>query len=343
MIRVLVIDDSAVVRKIFSQQLSRDPEIEVVGAAPDPFAARELILRLEPDVLTLDIEMPRMDGITFLRKLMASRPMPVVIVSSLTRAHSELVLEAIQAGAVEVMAKPGAAYSGGDLSIELCDAVKAANRADVERHRTLATAKHPSAIPRPLSLTTHRILAIGASTGGTTALSAILQSMPANSPGTVITQHMPEAFTRAFAERLNGESRMSVKEAEDGDSVASGIALVAPGNKHLLLRRSGARYYVNVKDGPRVNRHRPSVDVMFRSVAKTAGRNAIGVILTGMGGDGARGLLEMRQAGADTIAQDEATCTVFGMPNVAIEMGAVEQVLPLPKIAAAAVAAAEKG
>jgi len=276
--------------------------------------------------------MPRMDGITFLRKLMRYHPIPVVVVSSLTPAGGEMALEALSAGAVEVMCKPGAAFTVGEMTTALAVKVQAAAHADVRRHRP----PPPDAIPslKPLTRTTSQILAIGASTGGTVALESILRVMPPNAPGTVITQHMPEVFTRYFANRLAQVSKLQVKEAAEGDSVVPGTALVAPGNKHLLLRHSGARYYVDVKDGPRVNRHRPSVDVMFASVARCAGKNAVGVILTGMGGDGAKGLLAMKQAGAATIAQDEASCVVFGMPKVAVEMGGVDRVLPLDQIAA---------
>lgn len=329
MIKVLVVDDSAVVRSIFSKELSRDPEIEIVGTAPDPYVARDLIIQLKPDVLTLDIEMPRMDGITFLRKLIKHFPLPVIIVSSLTPKGSSMALEAMQAGAIDVLCKPGSAYTVGDMAMELIEKVKAASVVDMKRKAQIAAQFGNIASVSALGKTTNQILAIGASTGGTIALEEILKAMPHNSPGTVITQHMPQYFTKSFADRLNTLSKMEVKEAEDGDSVAPGRALVAPGNMHLLLRRSGARYIVNVKDGPLVNRHRPSVDVMFRSVAQSAGKNAVGVILTGMGGDGAEGLLEMRQAGAATVAQNEASCVVFGMPKVAIDLGAAEQILPL--------------
>jgi two-component system chemotaxis response regulator CheB len=333
-VRVLVVDDSAVVRSVFSSELARDPAIEVVGAAPDPYVARDLLLEKEPDVITLDLEMPRMDGITFLRKIMKYRPTPVIVVSSLTAAGGELAMEALSAGAVDVMCKPGAAYSVGDMTAELVEKVK----------EVAATGlRHPAprpgpdgdapATPRPaLTRTTNQVLAIGASTGGTVAVERILAQLPPNSPGIVITQHMPEHFTRFFANRLKTMSRLDAREAVDGDSVVPGVVLVAPGNKHMLLKRSGARYLVEVKDGPRVNRHRPSVDVMFRSVARSAGKNAIGVILTGMGGDGAQGLLAMKEAGARTIAQDEATCVVFGMPKVAIDAGAVDTVLPIDLI-----------
>lgn len=327
--RVLIVDDSAVVREILSRELAKDPDIEVVGTAPDPYVARDRILELSPDVLTLDIEMPRMDGITFLRKLMRHHPLPVVIVSSLTPQGGELAMEALSAGAVDVMCKPGAAYVIGDLSVQLIDKVKAAALVKVSKQ---ANGQLPTpAAPRRLSMTrtTHRIVAIGASTGGTQALQEVLTALPANSPGIVIVQHMPERFTRSFADRLNGLCAIEVKEAEDGDTVTPGRALVAPGNMHMLLRRSGAVYRVQVKTGPLVCRQRPSVDVLFRSVAQYAGANAVGVILTGMGKDGALGLKEMKEHGADTVAQDEKSCVVFGMPKEAIAIGAADTIAPL--------------
>jgi two-component system chemotaxis response regulator CheB len=335
MIKVLVVDDSAIVRQIFQQELSKDKDILVVGAAPDPYVARDMIVEKKPDVITLDIEMPRMDGVTFLKKLMHYNPLPVLIVSSLTPQGSELALEALNSGAIDVMCKPGASYTVGDMAAELVLKVKEAASINV-RKKILTNKGSAGRTPlSPLSKTSNQILAIGASTGGTVAIESILTVMPPNCPGTVITQHMPEFFTKSFSNRLNGLSQVEIKEAEDKDAVVPGVALVAPGNKHLLLRRSGARYFVNVKDGPQVNRHRPSVDVLFRSVARTAGKNAIGVILTGMGGDGAKGLLEMKQAGAPTIAQDEASSVVFGMPKVAIEIGAVDDVQSIEKIPAA--------
>jgi two-component system chemotaxis response regulator CheB len=332
-IKVLVVDDSAVVRQVLQNVLSNDPELEVVGAASDPYVARDMIVALKPDVITLDIEMPRMDGITFLGKLMRYYPIPVIVVSSLTPAGSRMAMEALAIGAVDVMCKPGAAYTVGDMAGELTEKVKAAAAVDVARAARLAAATScgKTALPA-LTQTTHMVVAIGASTGGTIALEAILRVMPPNSPGIVITQHMPEYVTKNFAMRLNDVSPMTIREAETGDSVVSGVALIAPGGKHLLLRRSGARYFVEVKDGPLVNRHRPSVDVMFRSVAQVAGRNAVGVILTGMGGDGAKGLLAMRQAGAGTIGQDEASSVVYGMPKVAFELGAVEEQVPLDEV-----------
>ncbi len=323
--RVLVVDDSAVVREILKRELSLDPSIEVVGSAPDPFSARDMIVELKPDVLTLDIEMPRMDGLTFLRKLMRFHPMPVIVVSSLTPKGGELALEAMEAGAVEVLCKPGAAYSVGEAALELADKIKAAAQARVVPRSASVSA------PTRLSMTrtTHRIVAVGASTGGTQALQDVLTALPADAPGIAIVQHMPEHFTRAFADRLNSLCAMEVKEAEDGDTLAPGRVLIAPGNRHMVLRRSGATYFVQVKDGPLVSRHRPSVDVLFRSAARYAGRNAVGVLLTGMGSDGAEGLLEMRKAGAETVAQDEQSCVVFGMPKEAIALGAATHVSPL--------------
>lgn len=332
MIKVLIVDDSAVVRQIFTKELGKDPEITVVGTAPDPYVARDMILETKPDVITLDIEMPRMDGVTFLRKLMKYYPLPVIIVSSLSEQGSGLTMEAMDSGAVEVLCKPGAAYSVGDMAIELIDKVKAASRVDIKRRALISQLAQKSGKVLTMNKTTNQILAIGASTGGTVALESLLSKMPYNSPGTIITQHMPKYFTKSFATRLNEHSKMTVKEAEDGDSVSPGVALIAPGDRHLLLRRSGARYYVNVKDGPLVNRHKPSVDIMFRSVAQVAGKNAVGVILTGMGGDGAKGMLEMKKNGAINIAQDEKSCVVFGMPKVAIDIGAVDKIVSLEKI-----------
>jgi two-component system, chemotaxis family, protein-glutamate methylesterase/glutaminase len=329
--RVLVVDDSPVVRQMLVRELSRDPEIEVVGTAPDPFVARDKIVELKPDVLTLDMEMPRMDGMTFLRKLMQHHPLPVIVISSLTPKGGALALEALDAGAIDVMCKPGVAYSIGDLGVELIDKIKAASRIRVAKRTPSVSA--PQARQRlAMTVTTNKVIAIGASTGGTQALFDVLTALPPTSPGIIIVQHMPEHFTKSFAERLNEHCAIQVKEAEDGDTVAPGKALLAPGNFHMLLKRSGAMYYVEVKQGPLVSRHRPSVDVLFKSVARYAGKNAVGVIMTGMGGDGAAGLLEMKNAGAETIAQDEASCIVFGMPKVAIEMGAANHVVSLHDI-----------
>jgi len=330
-VRVLVVDDSAVVRKIFTEELSRDTEIEVVGTAPDPFVARDKIVGLKPDVLTLDVEMPRMDGITFLHKLMQHHPLPVIVVSSLTPKGGDLALEALDAGAVDVMCKPGAAYTVGDLSAQLIEKIKAAARA-----RVTPRAAKPVQASRPglsLTRTTNKVVAIGASTGGTEALREVLEQFPPNAPGTVVVQHMPEHFTKSFADRLNQMCKVEVREAVDGDQVVPGRVLIAPGNKHMTLKRSGALYQVQVKQGPLVCRHRPSVEVLFRSVAQFAGKNAIGVMLTGMGADGAQGMLEMKKAGAVNIAQDEASCIVFGMPKEAIACGAVDKVISLRQIA----------
>ncbi len=337
MIRVLIVDDSAIVRKVFTAELSKEPDIEVVGTAPDPYVARDKIVRLDPDVITLDIEMPRMDGLTFLGKLMRYYPKPVIIVSSLTRNGSRLALEAVERGAVEVLAKPGEAYSVGDMSLQLVEKIRAAARVDMSRFRTPAAASVSASpvIPRvstALAETTNKVLAIGASTGGTEAIKFILTKLPARIPGTVIVQHMPPYFTTAFAERLNELCEFEVREARDGDVVHPDLALIAPGNFHTILFRSGAEYRVRVRGGPLVHQQRPAVDVLFRSVARHAGENAAGVILTGMGKDGAEGLLEMKKAGARTIAQDEASCVVFGMPREAIRAGAVDRVLSLDSI-----------
>ena len=333
--KVLIIDDSAVVRKIFSDELGRDPEIEVVGTAPDPYIARDKIVRLKPDVVTLDVEMPRMDGLTFLRKLMHHYPIPVVIVSSLTEKGSEMALEALDLGAVDVLSKPGASYTVGDMSVALGLKVKAAARASLDRHLTKKKNNngHPTEAPQALARTTNKIVAIGASTGGTEALRTLLTGYPADAPGTIVVQHMPEHFTKAFADRLNEQCAVEIKEARSGEPITPGKVLIAPGNSHLQLRRSGAVYQTHVGPGPLVCRHRPSVEVLFNSVAQYAGANAIGVMLTGMGADGADAMLKMRQAGAATIAQDEKSCVVFGMPKEAIERGAVQHVEPLGNIA----------
>ncbi|HSR35603.1 MAG TPA: chemotaxis response regulator protein-glutamate methylesterase [Desulfurivibrionaceae bacterium] len=335
-IRVLVVDDSAVVRKVFSEELSHEQDIQVVATAPDPYVARDKIVALKPDVVTLDIEMPRMDGLTFLRKLMKYYPLPVIIVSSLTKEGGALALEAMEIGAVDVISKPGEAYSVGDMSAQLAEKIRAAAHVDMT-HRARLAATQAVAPQAKLSLTktTNKIIAIGASTGGTEALKDVLVQLPPNSPGIMIVQHMPAKFTTSFAERLNSLCQIRVKEAEDGDSVVPGTALLAPGNFHMVMRRSGARYYVNIKTGPLVCYQRPAVDVLFNSVAAYGGANAVGVILTGMGKDGAQGMLKMKEAGAKTIAQDEASCVVFGMPKEAIEAGGVDQVVSLKNIPAA--------
>ncbi len=336
-IRVLIVDDSAVVRQVLTKELSKSPDIDVVGSAVDPYVARDKIVQLKPDVLTLDLEMPRMDGLTFLSKLMQHWPLPVVIVSSLTPEGSRTALRALELGAIEVVCKPGSSFSVADLGQTLIEKVKIASRAKCFARKASATApasgEAKPVYKRTLVETTHKILAIGASTGGTEAIRAVLTRLPANTPGTVIVQHMPEHFTASFAERLNGICKMEVREAKNGDYLSPGLALLAPGNFHMTLNRSGARYLVEVKDGPRVHHQRPAVDNLFQSVAQHAGPNAVGVILTGMGADGAEGLAKMRQAGAHTIAQDEATCVVFGMPKEAINRGAAIEVVPLSRVA----------
>jgi len=345
-IKVLIVDDSAVVRETLRTIFSSDPQIEVMATAGDPFVAAERMREQVPDVITLDIEMPRMDGLTFLRRIMSPHPIPVVICSSLAEDGAETTLRALEFGAVDIITKP---RLGGKRFLEesrdvLCDTVKAAAASRVRRvPARIEVAPKLSAdavLAKPthvLTETTEKVVMIGASTGGTEALREVLEALPADSPGIAIVQHMPENFTRAFAARLDSLCRIDVKEAENNDTVFSGRALIAPGNKHLLLKRSGARYYVEVKEGPLVCRHRPSVDVLFRSAARYAGKNALGIIMTGMGDDGARGLLEMSEAGAETIAQDEPTCVVFGMPQVAIKLGAVDRILPLGSIAPAVV------
>jgi two-component system chemotaxis response regulator CheB len=329
MIKVLIVDDSPVVRRLFRDGLSRDPEIVVVGEAPDPYAARDLIVQLEPDVVTLDIEMPRMDGLTFLSKLMKHFPIPVVICSSLTRAGSEKALSALAAGAVEVVDK--SRENADELVAEMLQKVKAASRARVRARTGVPVAPVPRTLAVPARPGRH-LIAIGSSTGGPEALHRLLASMPAGMPGMVIVQHMPPVFTASLAERLDRASALNVREARDGDVVDPGVVLVAPGDRHLLVRKHGAGYRVELRDGPRVGLHKPSVDVMFRSVAEVAKGDAMGVILTGMGRDGAAGLAQMKAAGAHTIAQDEATCVVFGMPREAIAAGGASEVSPLDDI-----------
>jgi two-component system, chemotaxis family, protein-glutamate methylesterase/glutaminase len=343
-LQVLVVDDSAVVRQTLTEILTSDKDIEKVETASDPYVAVEKLRSFVPDVVSLDIEMPRMDGLTFLQKLMSQHPIPVVICSSLADAGCDTTLRALELGAVDIITKPklGTKLFLEEARIAICDAVKAAARVEVRRRAPVPTAVQPklsadAVIPKPsghaMIQTTERIVAVGASTGGTEALREFLAALPVDCPGIVIVQHMPEKFTAAFARRLDTLCAVQVKEAEDGDTVIRGRALIAPGNRHTLLKRSGARYYVEVKDGPLVSRHRPSVDVLFRSVARYAGRNAVGVIMTGMGDDGAAGMAEMKGAGAITLAQDEATCVVFGMPAEAIKRGGVDRVLPLSGLA----------
>lgn len=344
-IKVLIVDDSAVVRQTMADILASDPQIEVMATAADPFIAAERMKGEVPDVITLDVEMPRMDGITFLQKIMSQHPIPVVMCSTLTENGSETAMKALEYGAVEIIQKPklGTKQFLEESRVRICDAIKAASQARLRKIpvRPHAVAPKLSAdviLEKPASRamiqTTEKVVVVGASTGGTEALRVFLESFPADCPPIVIVQHMPEGFTRAFAQRLDGICRISVKEAVDNDSVIRGRALIAPGNRHMLLKRSGARYYVEIKDGPLVSRHRPSVDVLFRSAARYAGKNAMGVIMTGMGDDGASGMREMKDAGAMTIAQDEASCVVFGMPNEAIKRGGAIKVLPLEAIAA---------
>ncbi len=358
-IKVLIVDDSALVRQVLTRILDADEAIDVVGVAPDPFVARERIKRLDPDVLTLDVEMPRMDGLTFLRNLMRLHPMPVVMVSTLTEKGAEITLEALETGAVDFVSKPkiDIAHTLEDYAAELVAKVKAASRVQVRARTTAPRASTPAPAPavkndtgieqkldadavikarqRPIHFqTTEQIFAIGASTGGTEAIKEVLTRLPADTPGTLITQHIPPVFSTSFARRLNEICAMNVYEASDGQQVVRGCAYVAPGDKHLLLERDGARYICRLHDGPPVNRHKPSVDVLFRSVSQAAGGNATGIILTGMGDDGARGLLEMRNSGSQTIAQDEKTSIVWGMPGASVRLEAASEVLPLERIGA---------
>ena len=341
--RVIIVDDSAIVRKVMSSLLGKESDIEVVATAPDPFVGRDKLVKHKPDVLLLDVEMPRMDGITFLRKVMEFQPLPVIMVSSLTTKGGELALEALRAGAYEVVAKPRGSYTLDNLGPELISKIRSARHARVAGPAANArAASAPAAAPQlARAMATNKIFAGGASTGGTTAFERLLTMLPPACPGVVVVQHMPENFTRAYADRLDTLTPLHVKEAEQGDVVSAGKVLIAPGNRHMELTRSGAMYRVALNDNPRVGRHRPAVNVLFESVARNAGKNAIGVLLTGMGEDGATGLLSMREAGSATIAQDEASCVVFGMPRAAIERGAAQQVLPLDRIAGAMVTFAE--
>ena len=339
-IKVLVVDDSAVVRQVVTNLLNADPDIEVIAAAADPILAIAKMNVQWPDVVVLDIEMPRMDGITFLKKIMAEHPTPVVICSTLAESGTQTAMAALAAGAVTIITKPkiGLKQFLEDDSEDIISAVKAAAKANMKSVR--ATVKNTADVIMPAAdkhsamiQTTERVVALGTSTGGTQALEVVLTALPRVTPGIVIVQHMPEKFTAAFAERLNSLCQIEVREAQNNDRVINSRALIAPGGKHMLLRRTGAQYYVEVMDGPLVNRHRPSVDVLFRSVAKCAGANALGVIMTGMGDDGAAGLAEMRNAGARTVAQDEASCVVYGMPKEAVKRGGVEKTVPLGAIA----------
>jgi len=334
MIKVLVVDDSAVVRKMMSIQLPKFKDIEVVGTAVDPYAARDKIVKLKPDVVTLDMEMPRMDGLSFLAKLMKHYPMPVVVLSSLTPKNSETAMKALELGAIDVICKPGGANSTKDVYKKVARAIRGAAAAQVKKNpATGATPVAQLKHSKLLTSTTNKIIAIGASTGGTKAIEVVLKSFPATTPGTVIVQHMPATFTQSFAQRLNELCDMEVREAKENDHVVPGVVLIAPGNFHMLLVRSGGTYMVKLKNGPRVHYQRPAVDVLFRSVAKNAGKNAVGVVLTGMGADGAKGLFEMKNSGAHTFVQNEQTSVVFGMPKEAIKIGAADEVLPLSGIA----------
>lgn len=343
-IKVLVIDDSALIRSVLRDIINQESDMVCVGVAPDPFVAREMIKALHPNVLTLDVEMPKMDGLDFLERLMRLRPIPVVMVSSLTATGSEVAFRALELGAIDFVAKPKLDIARGmeEYAITITDKIRAASQANVKHTsatsieaKLSADAVLPSIVWRFSS--TEKIVVIGASTGGTEALKEILLDLPADAPGVLIAQHMPENFTKSFAQRMNGLCKITVKEAEDNERILPGHAYIAPGNMHLMLKRNGARYAISLNQGALVNRHRPSVDVLFRSAANVAGSNALGIILTGMGKDGAQGMLEMKQAGAHTIAQSEASCVVFGMPKEAIALGGVDEVLPLKDIARRAV------
>ena len=335
-IKVLICDDSAMVRKILTTELSKDRDIEIIGAVPDPYVARDRIVAEKPDVLLLDVEMPRMDGITFLQKLMKHYPIRVIIVSSLAEKGSEVAMKAIEYGALEVMCKPGSMYSVGDMGEQLIDRIKAVACVSEERLKMLSDRSASAVKSAPVTLsmlkTTNKIIAMGASTGGTEALASVLERMPSNIPPIVIVQHMPQHFTKTFAERLDNSCKIKVKEADDMEILAPGKALIAPGNKHMQVIRSGAVYYAKLSDGPLVFHQRPAVENLFLSVAQYVGKNAVGVIMTGMGKDGAGGMLEMKKEGAYTIAQDEKSCVVFGMPKEAIDLGAVNKISPLGRI-----------
>jgi two-component system chemotaxis response regulator CheB len=349
-IKVLIVDDSAVVRQVMADVIESDPDLTVLATAADPYIAAQKIAEQLPDVITLDIEMPRMDGLTFLEKLMSQHPIPVVMCSSLTEQGCETALKALACGAVSIITKPriGVQDFLEDSKITICDAIKAAACVNPKRitikgmseKKLTADVMLAKGKPSSMMRTTEKIVAIGASTGGTEALRVVLRDLPEDSPGVVVVQHMPEKFTAAFANQLNQECRVVVKEAETDDKIVRGQVLIAPGNRHTMIRRSGAFYSVEVKDGPLVSRHRPSVDVLFRSAARYAGPNVIGVIMTGMGDDGAKGLLEMREAKAMTMAQDESTCVVFGMPQEAIKLGGAQKVVKLQQIAGEIIQAA---
>lgn len=344
-VKVLIVDDSALVRQALTSIFETDKDIEVIGVASDPYIAVQKLKKVKPDVITLDIEMPRMDGITFLQKLMSQHPIPVVVISTLTEKGTDTALRALELGAVEILAKPKLDTEKAlkESTIQLCDIVKASAKVKAKKIKKLielkttpkltADAVLGKNVGKSMLKTTDKVLVVGASTGGTEAIKVFLQGLPIDCPGVVIVQHMPEMFTKQFAKRLDQECQISVKEAENGDRVLRGHVLIAPGSHHMLLKRSGARYYVEIKDGPLVSRHKPSVDVLFRSAARYAGKNAVGVILTGMGDDGAKGLLEMKESGAFTIAQNEETCVVYGMPREAVALGGAMKVVALDKVA----------
>jgi two-component system chemotaxis response regulator CheB len=339
--RVLIIDDSALIRSLLTEIIGKQPDMEVIGAAPDPLVAREMIRATNPDVLTLDVEMPRMDGLDFLEKLMRLRPMPVVMVSTLTERGAEVTMRALELGAIDFVAKPKLGISTGmkELAAEICDKIRVAAQAKLHRHVNARAAAPAAPIgdkaapERYSRMSTEKLIAIGASTGGTEAIREVLVRLPPDCPGVLITQHMPAGFTKSFATRMNALSRIAVSEASDGERVLPGHAYIAPGDRHMRLAKSGSNYIIALDDTEPVNRHRPSVEVLFRSVAAVAGRNALGVMLTGMGRDGATAMLEMRNAGSFNLAQDEASCVVFGMPREAIAVGAVDEVLPVTEIA----------
>ncbi len=332
MIKVLIVDDSAVVRSVLTKELAAVPEIEVVGTAADPFIAREKIIKYKPDVMTLDIEMPRMDGITFLRKVMEHFPIPTIILSSLTKKNGIMALEALEYGAVDVLCKPGAAYTVEEVIPNLIEKIKAASLIDVRHKKGAARVISSKPAPQALSVSTNKIIAIGASTGGTNAIRDVLLDMPPNAPGIVIVQHMPEQFTKSFADRLNEICAIEVREARPKDVITPGLALIAPGNYHMMVKRSGAQYFVELNQGPRIHYQRPSVEILFDSVSRYVGANTVGIILTGMGADGALGLRKIKDAGGYTIIQNKETCVVYGMPGAAEKVDAGNIILPLSDI-----------
>lgn len=344
MTTVMIVDDSALVRKVLTDLINRAPDLEVVGSAPDPYVARQKIKELNPDVLTLDVEMPKMDGLDFLEKIMRLRPMPVVMVSSLTEQGNETTLRALELGAVDFITKPKVDVADGlaDYADDLYDKIRAAAMSRVGRRSRRDKPEPVARVASGRSFSSEKLIMAGASTGGTEAIRTFLQGLPPEAPAVLITQHMPEGFTRSFAERLNNELPLTVQEGQDGQRVRPGNVYIAPGGRHMVLRRSGADYVVGIEDGPPVNRHRPSVDVLFDSAANVAGKNAVGVIMTGMGNDGAAGMRRMHDAGATTFAQDEATCVVYGMPREAVEAGGVSEVLPLKRLAESAIRAVER-